>query len=221
MSQDNRQNQLDILKLMNSNDFAPSIKQTLKYNSEKRDELQRLKEQANISPEDRLLNSEREKIIELFSHSLWTTEKIDLYNKLNGSGELEDLGLGNIKAPLYNNEPDTRRAGIDFGYTQNEVEEIRKCANDILYFIDNYAFTLTPRGYELIKLRPYQRRILKLMMENQFIVFCASRQIGKTTMTTMFLLWFALFHHTKNVFVLANKGETMIEIINKIKEIYR
>jgi Iap family predicted aminopeptidase len=46
---------------------------------------------------------------------------------------------------------------------------------------------MTPQGYKLIKLRPYQKRVLTEMVENKFICFLASRQIGKCCLGSTYI----------------------------------
>jgi hypothetical protein len=49
----------------------------------------------------------------------------------------------------------------------------------------------------------------------------ASRQVGKTIMSSITLLHFALFNNGKNILVTANKLDTAVEVLDKIREIYQ
>ena len=46
------------------------------------------------------------------------------------------------------------------------------------------------------------------------------RQTGKTTIATLYILWYALFHKSKNIAVLANKAAQAEEILLRIKNAY-
>jgi hypothetical protein len=46
------------------------------------------------------------------------------------------------------------------------------------------------------------------------------RQTGKTTIATLYILWYALFHKSKNIAVLANKASQAEEILLRIKNAY-
>jgi hypothetical protein len=46
------------------------------------------------------------------------------------------------------------------------------------------------------------------------------RQTGKTTIATLYILWYALFHKSKTIAVLANKASQAEEILLRIKNAY-
>jgi hypothetical protein len=113
-----------------------------------------------------------------------------------------------------------RKGGITFDYTAEERAEVKKCKRDILYFAETYIWLKTGNGYTNVKLRKYQRKMLLNFQRHRNNVVLSSRQIGKTTTTTIFLIWFLCFHTDKNVLFLANKGRTVKEIVRKAKKIY-
>ncbi|MDD8057150.1 MAG: terminase family protein [Thomasclavelia ramosa] len=156
---------------------------------------------------------------ELFiDNTFWTTKKIDEYNKIVDNGEI--VFLKNVESPYVAGCGSIKKPGLNFGYTPEELEHLKKCKNDPIYFAENFCYVMTEKGYKKIILREYQKRILRDLHENRFNVFCASRQIGKTTISCIFLLWFALFNKEKNILILSNKFATTQEIIDKIKEIF-
>jgi len=65
--------------------------------------------------------------------------------------------------PFFTGKADWRDNGIIFEYTDQELEELAKCAADCEYFVANYCKFLTKNGRQLVKLRDYQSRILKVM----------------------------------------------------------
>jgi hypothetical protein len=109
--------------------------------------------------------------------AIWTTEKV---NKL-----LEDFenGLIDIKtiknSPFKDNDPVWKKANIVFEYTPDELEELKKCKSDPIYFANKYAQVMQEHGIDQINLRDYQEEIIKSFKDNRFNILMASRQIGK------------------------------------------
>jgi len=145
---------------------------------------------------------------------VWSTEKIDQLTRAMNEGVKIKTSL-----PFYEGNLKFRRANIPFDYTQHELDEIRKCARDIVYFAENYACVMTDEGLQRIKLRDYQVEMLRHFAGNRFNITLASRQIGKTICTAIFVAWYLLFNFDKNALILANKGATTKEIIDKMKAI--
>ncbi len=96
--------------------------------------------------------------------------------------------------------------------------EIRKCRDDINYFAEKY-FTIVhvDHGKMLIDLYDYQKDLLNQFEENRFNIVAQSRQSGKSTTLTVFILHYILFHSDKTVALLANKGDTSQELLERIK----
>lgn len=85
-----------------------------------------------------------------------------------------------------------RAPGIIFDMTEEEVNEYNKCYDDPLYYVKNYCKFLTDNDYQLVKLRPFQEKVIKMVTEevwdeslddfapkNRNIVWLAARQSGK------------------------------------------
>jgi hypothetical protein len=123
--------------------------------------------------------------------------------------------------PFHEGDIDFRSADIIYEYSEEEIKEIARCANDIVYFANKYCVSMTDEGIRKITLRPYQEDILRHYQNNRWIVFLASRQIGKTVMTGIFIAWYILFNIDKNVMILANKGATASEIVDKVKTVIK
>lgn len=146
------------------------------------------------------------------NREVWTTAKVDKV--------LHAIEQGyEVKNPFYEGKPEWRQGNIVFEYTQHELEEIRKCARDIVYFANTYCYVMTDDGYQKITLRDYQVDTLRTYQKQRFVIFLSARQTGKTIVTGIFLTWFMLFHFDKNTMLVSNKGETSKEIITKIKAI--
>lgn len=123
--------------------------------------------------------------------------------------------------PFYEGDIDYRAGDIIYDYSQEELREIAKCATDVVYFANNYCQSMTDDGVQRIKLRDYQEEVLRGYQNHRFTVFLASRQIGKTVMTGIFITWYILFNIDKNVMILANIGKTAAEIVDKIKTVVK
>lgn len=149
------------------------------------------------------------------SSKIWSTELVEDARKKIENGEDVD------KSCFCPYDMNLRRANINFKYTPEEQQEIVRCANDIIYFADKYAYSMTDDGIQKIALRPYQRKMLKHFQDNRFVCMCASRQIGKTVTSGIFISWYICFQFDKNILVLANKLVTAYEIIDKIKHVIR
>ena len=65
-------------------------------------------------------------------------------------------------------------------------------------------------------LYPYQRKMFEQFQENRFSVVLACRQSGKSISACAYLLWYVLFNPEKTVAILANKGATAREMLNRI-----
>ena len=131
-------------------------------------------------------------------------------NKDWGTGEKAYLGNSNIPAP-----------GSRYEYTPEMIAEIKRCKKSLLHFAENHFYIVNvDEGRQQIKLRKYQKRILKTLKNDRFVVLLASRQIGKSSILTIYMLWVALFNDDQNILLVANKEVTAKEIFKRIKLAY-
>jgi hypothetical protein len=111
--------------------------------------------------------------------------------------------------------------GSSFAYTSEQITELEKCCKNILHFAENYFHILNvDDGKKKIKLYKAQKRVLKKMMENRFFCLLASRQIGKSTLMTIYILWIANFFADQRILLVANKESTAIEIFSRVRMAY-
>jgi hypothetical protein len=146
---------------------------------------------------------------------VWTTKKI------KEEVERIDKGLAADYSPFFDGKTNQRAADIVFEYTDEEIGEVAKCANDVVYFGNKYCYSMTDEGVSRIELRKYQKTMLKDFQDNRFNVMLASRQIGKTVTSSIFIAWYVCFHYDRNVMVVANKLATTAEIVDKIKTVLK
>ena len=123
---------------------------------------------------------------------------------------------------FFNNEK-LRGAGETVEMTEEEIKEYLKCKQSIFHFA-KYFTIIGPAGEEKMKLRDYQEKIVKVICakipEKNNRIIMMGRQTGKTTIATLYILWYALFHKSKTIAVLANKASQAEEILLRIKNAY-
>lgn len=82
---------------------------------------------------------------------------------------------------------------IVFEMTPEEYDEYNKCYEDPLYYVRHYCKFQTDDDYQLVKLRPFQERVIQTVTEERFIdasceklgpknrsiIWMAARQSGK------------------------------------------
>jgi len=122
-----------------------------------------------------------------------------------------------VSMPFYEGKQFLRRGNIVFEYTDAEIEELAKCANDIVYFAEKYAVVMTDEGIQQVTLRDYQKELLRDFQHNRFNIVLAARQMGKTVTASIFNAWYLVFNYDKTTLLLANKSESTKEIIDKAK----
>lgn len=126
----------------------------------------------------------------------------------------------NFKGYLGN--PNLKKSGIGVNWTPEMVTEYVKCSKDPIYFCETYMKIIhVDRGLVNFKLYDYQKTMMQSMVDNRFTIIATARQIGKSTTTCGFILWYILFHAEKTVALLANKGDTAREIMGKIQLAYQ
>ena len=113
-----------------------------------------------------------------------------------------------------------RTPNIKFKRTSAEQAEWDKCKNDIVYFAESYFWinNISTLTVELIKLHPYQRKILKTYTEGKTII-CNSRQMGITTMNEIYALWSLLFN-TQYVQVVTDPINAHYDFMDMIRNNY-
>ncbi len=127
---------------------------------------------------------------------------------------------------MYQGNPDLRKTNEVIEYEPWMIDEIIKCSEDIIYFAEKY-FTIIniDTGKQVIKLYDFQKKMLKAFINppnnKRHCIVKASRQCGKSTVSTIFLLWYALFNRDKTICIIANKESIAIEILDRIKMAYR
>lgn len=148
---------------------------------------------------------------------IFTTKLVDeATDKIN-----DGVVVKRYQNPWLKSEVGLRRSGASFKMTPDEQQEYVRCALDVHYFTEKYCKVKTEDGsIDNIILRDYQKEMLDSFVNNRFSILMASRQVGKTISSSIFMLHTILFSNDKNIMIVANKGDTAVEIVDKIKSIY-
>ena len=121
----------------------------------------------------------------------------------------------------YNGNSLVKKAGVQHEFTPEQVQELVKCSNDIVYFVSNYCKIITlDGGLQLFKPFEFQERMLETFDENRFVVNLLPRQMGKSTTCGAYLLHYVMFNESKTVGILANKAATSREILSRVQRMY-
>lgn len=131
-----------------------------------------------------------------------------------------DNQLGEDKKGYLGNAQ-LKRTGEQIPWTKELLEEYMKCAEDPIYFGERYMkIVVKGKGLQQIDMYDYQREIATAVMETNSVVAECARQSGKSTIMTVVILWYILFHEHVSVAILANKADTSREILSRIKLAY-
>jgi hypothetical protein len=114
-----------------------------------------------------------------------------------------------------------KKVGVEISYTEDQVKEIIKCAEDPVYFIKTYVKIVhVDRGLIPFEMWNFQEQMVNDFHENRFSICKMPRQVGKTTTTVGYMLWCVLFQDEYTVAVLANKGALAQEILSRLQKAY-
>ena len=150
--------------------------------------------------------------------NILTTKKVDEITNKQNLGEKISLS----EKIWFKNEVGVRRAKLQFAMTKKELDEYTKCKMNIHYFAEKYCKIKREDGtIGPMVLRDYQKKIIDLFTNNSYSILMASRQTGKTISAAITILHYCLFNKDKGVMIVANKGATVVEIVDKIKGIYK
>lgn len=80
--------------------------------------------------------------------------------------------------------------------------ELRKCAEDFVYFCENYVKIIHPvHGLVSFTLYPYQKRYVKALQDNRLLICKKFRQGGFTTLNCAWALWKCMFCFDKTIMI--------------------
>jgi len=101
-------------------------------------------------------------------------------------------------------------------------QEYVKCLQDPIHFMKKYCMVQHPtRGRVNFNLYPFQEKVLKLWLKNDYTIINKSRQLGISTLAAGFSLWTMLFHKDKTVLCIATKQTTAVNMVDKVQFMYQ
>ena len=110
------------------------------------------------------------------------------------------------------------KAGLKHNWTLDMVEEFKRCSEDPIYFAEKYIKIVhVDHGLIPIVLYDYQKEIITNTFEVRNNIICTSRQAGTTTTACVVILHYIIFNSYKTVALLANKGDSAREILDRVK----
>lgn len=117
--------------------------------------------------------------------------------------------------------PNLKKANQQVEYTLEQVQELKKCADDPVYFIKKYVRITHPvHGAVPFEMYDYQVEMVNAYRDNRFVVVLSSRQTGKSITSAAYILWYAMFHFDRTILIASNKNSNAMEMIHRIKFAY-
>lgn len=104
---------------------------------------------------------------------IWNTKTINM--AIKGLEQGKKL----IANPFYDNNIKLLKGDLVFLRSDDEIEDWKRCREDILYFAERYCKLMTPEGIKCISLREYQKRYLTHLTQSQLSIYLSCRQSGK------------------------------------------
>ncbi|WVQ00115.1 terminase large subunit [Synechococcus phage MA10] len=121
----------------------------------------------------------------------------------------------------YKGNPALKGRGEQHEFTQEQVKEFIKCAQDPEYFLTNYIKVISlDDGIIPFHPYPFQQKLVTSFNDNRFTICKLPRQSGKSVVTTAYLIHQAIFRDNINIAILANKRDTAFELMAKLQTSY-
>ena len=118
----------------------------------------------------------------------------------------------------YQNNPNLPNEQYRHSFTQKELDEYLKCAEDPVYFARKYIKIINvDRGLIPFDMWDFQEKMLNTFNENRFSICKLPRQVGKSTTSVAYILHQVLFNENYVVAILANRAPTARELLQKLK----
>jgi hypothetical protein len=125
------------------------------------------------------------------------------------------------KKPSYNGNGRLKQLGYSIDYEVWQLEEILKCQEDPIYFIETYCKIVSlDHGLVPFKLYDCQKNKVHVILNNRKVILMEGRQQGKTITSAACILWYTLFQESKTVAILANKAAAAREVMSRYQGMY-
>lgn len=81
--------------------------------------------------------------------------------------------------PVFNEQ--VKRPYEEYNYTIEEIKELKKCKDDIFYFMKYVKIIHPDLGRIVYEPYDFQKELINLILDNSDVVCLVSRQMGKCT----------------------------------------
>ena len=130
--------------------------------------------------------------------------------------------ISNQNKDGYRNNSKLKLPGVTLQYTEEQLREYVKCAQDPVYFCEKYVKVKTlDKGIVPFNLYDYQNKFINEIHKNRFVISKWPRQCGKSTCVTSYICHYITFNQSVNVAILANRLKTAKEeLFSKLQLAY-
>lgn len=126
-----------------------------------------------------------------------------------------------MSGQTYLGNPHLKKAGVKIQFTNEQVIEYVKCADNPAYFIENYIRIVNvDTGLVPFTLYSYQKELIESFEDHRYTIAKLPRQAGKSVTVVSYFLWMVLFQDNQNIAILANKGALARDLLTKVKLAY-
>ena len=120
----------------------------------------------------------------------------------------------------FNGNRRIKKAFTKLALAPIHLSEIKRCADDIDYFKNNYVRFRTKQGIDFPEIRPYQEKFIhELCSSHDSYLVLFPRQSGKSSTTAVYLAWLFLFKPNTIIGICANRASTARDFLAFVKMI--
>jgi hypothetical protein len=101
-----------------------------------------------------------------------------------------------------------------------QVEELQKCQEDAVYFVDNYCYLRHPEKGRLRyrdSIFEWQKEMLDRLQRGESVLVLKSRRVGASSIVAAFMVWLMIFHMNKECYFISQKELSAISLLKKVK----
>ncbi|MFK5882913.1 MAG: terminase family protein [Candidatus Izemoplasma sp.] len=111
-----------------------------------------------------------------------------------------------------------KQVGAKIAWNDHRLAEYEKCANDPIYFIENY-FKIQDVDVGLIPLILYdfQKEFLLCIHNNRFVSARMARQMGKSTVVAAYICWYIIFDTDRKVGIISKDKGGSKDVLERVK----
>lgn len=119
----------------------------------------------------------------------------------------------------YLRNPTLRRANMRVPMPTEAKEEWKKCRDSVEYFAENYATLIhIDYGTVRVKLRDYQRDLIRHIEKHRLTINTLTRQVGKSVVVAgIVIAHYAIFNESKRIGIIAHEKKLAADNLAKAK----